>query len=893
MADKIERTALWKGLNRMPYIGDGEMRSMKNLSSDAYPYITTRKGRVPYTFTTTIPSPEGEAFVEVEKLPVPSEENEGKVYELTKSADNSEYVSGKFYQFKDGEWVEYKGNSDWLGATNVETLYKDTPTLVSDKYKVLEYNEARYPAGYVNTTEGLIRYDEKYCIGDNAEFVYCRYKVKYLGETTNNFVRGKSYAYKTYVKAYFIEGRWGNGTYNSVTEMPVPTSNLAAGRNYYFYKGETTEEFTKNTYYKCVVSGRTYWEECEPFYLTVDKMPESGDIVRYCDSESGAPVVNATYIADVESNAEGVFMYYRIDSSVLGKEIGYLPEATEGAVYKYIGVSSEGEYAKCVETDDGYDYEVVEQPIVKRVVTLKDYLDNYERSGLKDIVEIGTFSNKLAALIVDGSGEYKLFYDGKLFPVKNISGEGGKKLVTVGNRLIVGESGSYLHIKTTTEGGVTKKELEFFSSGDSFSNSIEAKNFEYGNGGEKEKIWQAEGEFEGNSYFTLYVRHGKDYQLKALAENLKEGTDFSVYAKREGIENKQYLKVSKVKFEEKKLIKAWSVGDNWYYDYADVLTLTATGAWKDFDWYRATGDVLVFESTTPHYYDVVVWKKRLWGYSSNVLHGTIADIFDNNGFVDWNTGDNTQTESISQPLWQGGEITGLASLMGGLVYFKDDYITIVQGNYPAIMSSDTLPCRGLPAENRRSVSVGNESVYYFGRSGVMRFGGELPRCISSEAKIVGTEAIGATDGAKYWLSIREPSGEYGLYVYDISYGLWHKEDNTKVSSFAVIDGNMHMAVGTEIYNLNGVKEDTEWECELWYDEGTHRHKKYKRIDIRGDVGDCELWLKADDGEWRYIGTPYNGSIKLIPFDCVELSLKLKGRGKPEIKSIDRMFEVVQ
>ena len=143
---------------------------------------------------------------------------------------------------------------------------------------------------------------------------------------------------------------------------------------------------------------------------------------------------------------------------------------------------------------------------------------------------------------------------------------------------------------------------------------------------------------------------------------------------------------------------------------------------------------------------------------------TLADIFDNNGFVDWNTGDNTQTESISQPLWQGGEITGLASLMGGLVYFKDDYITIVQGNYPAIMSSDTLPCRGLPAENRRSVSVGNESVYYFGRSGVMRFGGELPRCISSEAKIVGTEAIGATDGAKYWLSIREPSGEYGLYV---------------------------------------------------------------------------------------------------------------------------------
>jgi hypothetical protein len=879
----------------MPYIGDGEMRNMKNLSSDAYPYLTTRKGRVPYTFTTTIPSPAGEAYIETDKLPPPSEENANRVYKLTAAANNAEYISGQFYQFKNEKWEEYKGDDYWLGATKIVTSYssKNIPTLVDKKFEILEYSEDRYPEGYNNGNS--ILYDKKYCTGNENEFVFSRYKVKYLGETTEQFEKGKSYAYCTYVKANWIKGTWINGNKGGdVTEMPVPNSNLAKNRYYYRYTGETNENFTKDTYYKCVVSGRVYWEECEPFYFAAEEMPESGDIVRYCSSPSGAPVVNTTYVADYESNADGLFLYYRQDDSSAGIEVGYLPVITEEAVYKYIGPSSEGDFAKCVEKNEAYDYEIVEQPNVKREVTLKEYLDNYEGSGLKDIVEIGAFNGNLAALIVDGSGLYKLYYDGNLWPVKNISNEGGKRLVNVGNRLIVGESGSYLHVKTTKEGETVKKELEFFSAGDSFSNSIDAQNFEYGNGREKEKQWEAWGEFEGSSYFKLYARHGEDYQLKALAENLKEGIDFSVYAKKEGIENKQYLKVTSVSFEEKKLISTWSVGNNLYYDYADVLIINATGAWKNFDWYKATKDVLVFESTSPHYYDVVAWKKRLWGYSSNVLHGTIADIFDDKGFVDWNTGGNTQTESISQPLWQGGDITGLAALMNGLAYFKEDNITVVTGNYPAILSGDTIPCIGLPSDNRKSVAVGNESVYYLGRGGVMRFGGELPRCISTEAKIQGTEAVGATDGAKYWLSIKENNGEYALYVYDIMYGLWHKEDNIKVSSFAVFNGCMHMASGTEIYSLNGANEDIDWEFELWYDEGTHRKKKYKQIDIRGDVGDnCELWLKADDGEWRLIGSPNKGSIKLIPFDCVELNLKLKGKGRCEIKSIDRMYEIVE
>ena len=88
------RTATFKGLNRAPYISDGEMRSMKNLSSDAFPFLTTRKGREPYTFTTYIPSPEGEAYRDIERLPVPSAEEQGRVYKITTDAVVPEYTLG-------------------------------------------------------------------------------------------------------------------------------------------------------------------------------------------------------------------------------------------------------------------------------------------------------------------------------------------------------------------------------------------------------------------------------------------------------------------------------------------------------------------------------------------------------------------------------------------------------------------------------------------------------------------------------------------------------------------------------------------------------------------------------------------------------------------------------
>lgn len=906
--DRTERTAIWKGLNRMPYIGDGEMRDMKNLSSDAYPFITTRKGRKPYTFITKIPSPEGEAYRDIERLPEPCDEELGNVYKITTDATEPEYASGEFYYYKGGAWVKgriapFEGTTsvagtDWL----VSNSYKNGKNVSEKDMPTYADSTNFYGCAYTSDLWYNSILTSSSVNGYNTDYKYRGCTVKYLGEDTECFKRGKTYVYTMYVTAYWksTESTTSDG---SKKIIPTASAYLAREVTKYKYAGETTDEFTNGVVYKCVVDSYCVWEECEQQYDVMESMPEDpaeNQQVRFISRNYGAPMQKKYYLCecDVDNDGELIYFYSNPTSAEVYTELGYLPQANaenEKVCFEYTGVTTAGEFARCYYNASFYGWEVIVHPEVERIVTLKDYLDNYDGSGLQEILEIGTFNDGLAALIIDGNAECKLYYDEKLWSVRSVSHESGKRLITLGNRLVVGESGSYLHLKESKkEYENVTREIEFFESGSSFSYSVIAKDYHYGNGGKEEDQWSAYGSASGKAFFELYAKGGQGAQLKALYEGLNvEGTDFSVYSKKKGKAHKQYLTVTSVTFDENKLIYAWRVGDYWHYDYADVLTISAEGARDKFDWYRATGDTLVFESTDPHYYDIAAWRKRLWGYDSNVLHGTVAGIFDKYGIVDWNTGDNTYTEAISQPLWQGGDITGIAALMNGLVYFKEDCITIVTGNYPAVMSSNTIPCRGLPPENRRSVAVANECVYYLSTDGVYRFDGNIPRCISRDVKISGTDAVGASDGNKYWLSLKEDSGEYALYVYDINYGIWHKEDATQAASFVMLGGEMYMAVGTEIYNLNSPQEDVSWECELWYDEGTHRKKKYKEIIVRGNVGECELYLKPDDGEWKLIGAVENKMrMKFIPFDCEELHLKLKGKGICEIKSIDRTFEVV-
>lgn len=865
MADTIMRTAAWKGLNRMPYIANGEMRDMKNLSSDAAPFLTTRKGRKPYTIEHTIPSPEGEAYKKVTSLPEASVDELGNIY-FVEGEVGSKYKSGEFYYYENGEWVQGINAPRFFGITEETKGYRDTKaeyqyTFISSNYKVEKFENKHSDP-----------YELKYLIGD---------KIKYLGKDETHYTPGRVYEYDIKTNLRWERGIIDGSIYKGqVDELPKATlDNL----------GFRYQLSSDKKYYTCVGDYQGYWKKVDSPYEIVMEVPEEaeeGKQIRFLDDPHGVSIEAKYYKCEYDYDNWGVKVHYysNPDAAEESVDVISLPiasEENEGVTYYYVGPQMNG-FAECFHENEVYGWKAVEHPQVTRVLTFKEYLEQFGGCTLKEIIEIASFEGSIAILFIDGEGKTKLYHDKDMWPVNAISGQSGKKFAIVGNRLIVGESGNYLHIKDGVK--------TFHKTADIFSLAVKAETCYFGRDGKNKKVSTAVSK-DGVADIKLYSYGGESNgydEVKAALKN--EGTGFSLTIK----DTTYYMKVESVTAEIKKPIAGWVDGKNTITEYADILTIRATDSLLDFSW-NSSGDrnrTVTFASTDPHYYDVVSWKKRLWGYDKNVLYGTIADIFDKDGNVDWTTGDNTYTESIAQPLWQGGKITGLAALMEGLVYFKEDCLTIVTGNYPAVMSSDTITCKGLPSDNRKSVAVANESVYYLSSDGVYRFGGGIPQCISRDAKIKGSNAVGVADGNKYWLSLQEEGGEYGLYVYDINYGFWHKEDNTQAISFTSFGAHMYMATKKEIYNISAPQEDVEWSFELWYDEDTPQKKKYKELIVRGVVGECEVFIKSND-EWKLIYAS-SGSLKIKfpPVEREEISVLFRGKGICEIKSIDRVFELI-
>ena len=868
--DVIARTGVWQGLNRMPYINDGEMRNMKNLCSDAYPFLSTRKGRLEHKITVYVPGVVGDGyFADVPELPEASEEYAEKIVKVTCDAEDSLYVSGEFYYFEDGKWV--KGNNN--------EFYKGTTEEISKDYRTDEFERATSP------------YDDSYYKEDYNNHIY-----KYIGENYGKFKKGKTYQYIINIEPYWykVNSFSGLDVMGYYEKVPEAKEEYASKKKCFIYEGDTTEDYIYGQIYRCYLRGYGEWKEISDIYNLVREMPEDGNLVRYIANYSGGNVPLAYYTCEKDySSGEAVYFFVKKENYggeyILQKE---LPEASEdnyGQTY-YSGIKS-GDYNQCVWVDNGFKWVSVSQPIVEKNVSFETWLTDYMNIGLNKIYELGELYGKLAVLFEDGSGNIKLYYEHQLFPVQDVSTNPGKKLITMGNKLIVGECGSYLYRDKET------KEIKLFPVGKRFSRTVSAVSIEYAEGKYKHSSIDTENYEEGHVKIVLYEEKGQGYGYKEVYEGLVPKTDDNgqttgVDFKIEINGNTFYLETTDgCAYEPNKHIG----GSVERKKYADVLTIRAKGMREAFSWSSEKGGAdITFASTASYLLDVEVWKKRLWGYTDNYLQGTVQDVFDVDGQVDWTTGDNTYTEAISQPIWQGGDITGLAALSEALILFKEDSLSVFSGNYPAVMQASTISARGLSGKDRDSVAVANQAVYYLNRDGVYRFNGYSPTLISGKAKINGTAPVASSDGRKYRISLMEPDGSYALYVYDINLGLWHKEDDTKAVSFVNLGGSVIMATDKQIYMLDALLEDLEWEAELWYDEGTYAIKKYKGFTARGNLGDCEIQLKADDGDWEsYAFIDGKLDIRTEPFMCRELSVKLKGKGVCEIKTLDRRFEVVE
>ena len=274
-------------------------------------------------------------------------------------------------------------------------------------------------------------------------------------------------------------------------------------------------------------------------------------------------------------------------------------------------------------------------------------------------------------------------------------------------------------------------------------------------------------------------------------------------------------------------------------------------------------------------------------------------------FRNWNCFMQISTDSWVGGVGSDGQFTGAISHMGYPLFFKENFVHKVYGNYPANFQIQTTACRGVQKGCERSLAIVNETLFYKSRSGVMAYDGSLPTEVSyALGNEVYTDAVGGANGNKYYISMKDTSGTYNLFVYDVAKGMWHKEDDLQVDCFCSCDGEMYAISGGKIITLlgSGTKDTklVEWMVETGEIGISSPDMKYisrltlrMSMDIGAEVGIYAQYDFSDEWECQCVLRSTNlrsFSIPIRPKRCDHMKLRIEGVGTAKIYSITKTIE---
>ena len=300
---------------------------------------------------------------------------------------------------------------------------------------------------------------------------------------------------------------------------------------------------------------------------------------------------------------------------------------------------------------------------------------------------------------------------------------------------------------------------------------------------------------------------------------------------------------------------------------------------------------------------------RLWGcrYGENANGDVVNEIYASKlgDFKNWNCYMGLSTDSYFASLGTDGQFTGAITHLGYPLFFKENCVHKVYGNYPANFQIQTTACRGVQKGCSKSLAIVNEVLYYKSRGGICAYDGSLPAEISSAlGEISYSDAVAAGHNNKYYVSMKDNQGAYNLFVYDARKGMWHKEDEIKIDDFCSCDGELYAISNGKIITLLGSgKTDSEavkWMAETGVIGMYTPDKKYiSRLNIRMslDIGTRVHFFAQYDscGEWEQLSTLSGTSLRsfsipIRPKRCDHFRLRIVGEGDAKIYSITKTFE---
>lgn len=326
-------------------------------------------------------------------------------------------------------------------------------------------------------------------------------------------------------------------------------------------------------------------------------------------------------------------------------------------------------------------------------------------------------------------------------------------------------------------------------------------------------------------------------------------------------------------------------------------------------WGNAIGTNPTVSRTMPNMDFIVESNNRLWGCSSENHEIYASKLGDP---TNWNVFQGTAADSYAATIGSIGDFTGAAVHEGRVVFFKEDCFHIIYGTEPSNFQIDTVYAPGIEKGSAKSACVINEILYYKGRNGIYEYNGALPVSIS---EALGdkhySDAVAGSIGEKYYISMKDESGVWSLFVYDTKRGLWHKEDDVHANGFVKLDGELYCDAYTSLFSVNGSangltawtvtqEPDFEWYAEtgdIGADMADSKYISKLQFRMEADKGTkVKIELQYDkDGVWeqKFMLSPCRlrvFTVPIIPRRCDTMRIRISGKGGFKLYNITKTIE---
>lgn len=311
---------------------------------------------------------------------------------------------------------------------------------------------------------------------------------------------------------------------------------------------------------------------------------------------------------------------------------------------------------------------------------------------------------------------------------------------------------------------------------------------------------------------------------------------------------------------------------------------------------------------------ICVNENRLWGCKGDTIYASaLGDPYNFNVF------DGLSTDSWASDTTDAGDFTACISYQGYPLFFKEDSIFKIQGDSAQNFAWTPTSRFGVKEGCEGSLAIAGETLFYLSRVGICAYQGGKPQVISGQlgANMKWYDAVGGSDGLRYYVSMYDEEEECHLFVFDTRYGEWYREDDTEAIGFAFCHDHLYILdlngqfFATDTRATTDTDAPVEWEVKFadstrayeTSDTGSQNKKGLSRLMLR-----CELEADAmitvsvsyDKGSWHEIGKVKGDSatqwsdggskmksynLPLILRRCDSYRLKLTGVGDAVIYSL--------